>query len=202
MTHLSLLSSTWVLTWKRILHPPTHQKWIRLTSIFGWFNSVCRSSFDSMWTKFVALEGNKDTGDHRVLRLLPKLLYWCLTCSSSGSRFFHFSWRVLPFGPPVSHRPGRRPPPLHALWWATGHVRARCRWRTHIPLVFSDDLGEVATLARGVRERTSNIHAIYHRGGGDNAATDGQVTVCLSARLSVRPSVCHWSTYVCAGGHW
>ncbi|XP_056883529.1 glucokinase regulatory protein isoform X2 [Takifugu flavidus] len=38
----------------------------------------------------------------------------------------------------------------------------------------SDDLGEVAALARRVRERTSNLHAIYHRGGGDNAATDRQ----------------------------
>eukprot|EP00066_Takifugu_rubripes_P015225 XP_011604491.1 PREDICTED: glucokinase regulatory protein [Takifugu rubripes] len=38
----------------------------------------------------------------------------------------------------------------------------------------SDDLGEVAALARRVRERTSSLHAIYHRGGGDNAATDRQ----------------------------
>lgn len=88
MTHLSLLSSTWVLTWKRILHPPTHQ--IQLTSIFGWFNSVCRSSFDSMWTKFVALGGNKDTGE-----LTGCCCGCCQSCSIDASH-------VLPQGPDFS----------------------------------------------------------------------------------------------------
>lgn len=72
---------------------------------------------------------------------------------------------------------------------------ACCR-RTDTPLVFPDDPGEVAALARRVRGRTSNLHAIYHRGGGDNAAADRQVTACPPACPSDRPSVTYLPMFV------
>ncbi|XP_031147461.1 glucokinase regulatory protein isoform X1 [Sander lucioperca] len=48
----------------------------------------------------------------------------------------------------------------------------------------SDDVSEVAKLARRVREKTSNLHAVYHRVDGDNEAAVQQEDInklCLSS---------------------
>uniref|UniRef100_A0A8P4G7C7 SIS domain-containing protein n=1 Tax=Dicentrarchus labrax TaxID=13489 RepID=A0A8P4G7C7_DICLA len=55
----------------------------------------------------------------------------------------------------------------------------------------SDDVSEVAELARRVREKTSNLHAIYHRVDGDTAAAVQQEDfnkLCLSSLKITWPS--------------
>ncbi|KAL3045545.1 hypothetical protein OYC64_013752 [Pagothenia borchgrevinki] len=55
----------------------------------------------------------------------------------------------------------------------------------------TDDVGDVEKLARRVREKTSNLHAVYHRVDGDTAATVQQDDInklCLSSLRITWPS--------------
>ncbi|XP_054479907.1 glucokinase regulatory protein isoform X2 [Anoplopoma fimbria] len=55
----------------------------------------------------------------------------------------------------------------------------------------SDDISQVAELARRVREKTSNLHAVYHRVDGDTAAAVQQDDInklCLSSLTFALPS--------------
>ncbi|XP_044044434.1 glucokinase regulatory protein isoform X3 [Siniperca chuatsi] len=52
----------------------------------------------------------------------------------------------------------------------------------------SDDVSEVAKLARRVREKTSNLHAVYHHVDGDTAAADDINKLCLSSLKITWPS--------------
>lgn len=67
----------------------------------------------------------------------------------------------------------------------------------------ADDVSEVVKLARRVRGKTSNLHAVYHRVDGDTAAAAQQVAVCLSVCLcgclSVLLCVSHTVCVVLAG---
>ncbi|MEQ2235563.1 hypothetical protein ILYODFUR_003638 [Ilyodon furcidens] len=48
----------------------------------------------------------------------------------------------------------------------------------------SDDVDEVANLARRVREKTSNMHAVYHQTDGDTAAQQGEINKLCSSTLN------------------
>ncbi|KAM4711432.1 LOW QUALITY PROTEIN: glucokinase regulatory protein [Anableps anableps] len=48
----------------------------------------------------------------------------------------------------------------------------------------SDDVGEVANLARRVREKTSNMHAVYHQTDGDIAAQQDEINKLCSSTIN------------------